>query len=177
MGLDDFVSLVICIIHWHIFYRILLMGWGQFYQLWSFILLNFIALLLHLSDQVTKTSNMNKFYTSHTKKICFDGLVYVLKICFCGYILQFAAMKDVSATETAIIYGLEPVWGAAFAWFLLGERWGPLGWIGAALVICKMISFLPNSPLSNTPWALISTAWIVYTLSIDFKIIEAGFDL
>lgn len=86
-------------------------------------------------------------------------------------------MKDVSATETAIIYGLEPVWGAAFAWFLLGERWGPLGWIGAALVICKMISFLPNSPLSNTPWALISTAWIVYTLSIDFKIIEAGFDL
>lgn len=46
-----------------------------------------------------------------------------------------AAMRDVSATETAIIYGLEPVWGAAFAWFLLGERWGTLGWIGAALVL------------------------------------------
>lgn len=45
------------------------------------------------------------------------------------------AMRDVSATEAALIYGLEPVWGATFAWFLLGERWGLLGWIGAVFVI------------------------------------------
>lgn len=51
-------------------------------------------------------------------------------------------MRDVSATETAIIYGLEPVWGAGFAWFLLGERWGSLGWIGAALVLGKGTSYL-----------------------------------
>ncbi|XP_018824708.1 uncharacterized protein LOC108994075 [Juglans regia] len=49
--------------------------------------------------------------------------------------VEVAAMHEVSATETAIIYGLEPVWGAGFAWFLLGERWGPAGWIGAALVL------------------------------------------
>ncbi|KAH7654766.1 Multidrug resistance efflux transporter EmrE domain-containing protein [Dioscorea alata] len=49
---------------------------------------------------------------------------------------EMAAMCDVSATETAIIYGLEPVWGGAFAWFLLGERWGTIEWIGAALVLC-----------------------------------------
>ncbi|KAL2518544.1 Uncharacterized protein Adt_14791 [Abeliophyllum distichum] len=49
--------------------------------------------------------------------------------------VEIAAMCDVSATETAIIYGLEPVWGAGFAWLLLGERWGISGWIGAALVI------------------------------------------
>lgn len=52
---------------------------------------------------------------------------------------QLSAMRDVSATETAIIYGLEPVWGAAFAWFLLGERWGVVGWIGAALIIGRLI--------------------------------------
>lgn len=51
------------------------------------------------------------------------------------------AMCDVSATETAIIYGLEPVWGAAFAWFLLGERWSSLGWMGAALVLGIYILF------------------------------------
>lgn len=45
------------------------------------------------------------------------------------------AMRDISATETAVIYGLEPVWGAGFAWFLLGERWGVSGWFGAALVL------------------------------------------
>ncbi|KAL2546174.1 uncharacterized protein Fot_15407 [Forsythia ovata] len=49
--------------------------------------------------------------------------------------VEIAAMCDVSATETAIIYGLEPVWGAGFAWLLLGERWGVSGWVGAALVI------------------------------------------
>ncbi|KAK3149587.1 hypothetical protein QOZ80_3AG0219510 [Eleusine coracana subsp. coracana] len=49
---------------------------------------------------------------------------------------EMVAMGDVSATETAIVYGLEPVWGAAFAWFLLGERWDNAAWIGAALVLC-----------------------------------------
>ncbi|XP_057445450.1 uncharacterized protein LOC130737651 isoform X2 [Lotus japonicus] len=53
---------------------------------------------------------------------------------FCLWI-EMSAMCDVSATETAIIYGMEPVWGAGFAWFLLGERWGPTGWIGASLVL------------------------------------------
>ncbi|KAJ6903179.1 hypothetical protein NC651_020623 [Populus alba x Populus x berolinensis] len=43
-----------------------------------------------------------------------------------------AAMCDVLATETAIIYGLEPVWGSGFTWFLLGER------MGAAPVLGKM---------------------------------------
>ncbi|KAM1608314.1 hypothetical protein FF1_020608 [Malus domestica] len=53
--------------------------------------------------------------------------------------VEMAAMRDVSATETAIIYSLEPVWGAAFAWFLLGERWGATGWVGAALVLGKVL--------------------------------------
>lgn len=44
-------------------------------------------------------------------------------------------MRDVSATETAIIYGLEPVWGAAFAWAMLGERWGMTGFVGATFII------------------------------------------
>lgn len=48
---------------------------------------------------------------------------------------EMNAMRDVSATESAIIYGMEPIWGAAFAWFLLGERWGVSGWIGAALIL------------------------------------------
>uniref|UniRef100_A0A3Q7GEN7 EamA domain-containing protein n=1 Tax=Solanum lycopersicum TaxID=4081 RepID=A0A3Q7GEN7_SOLLC len=51
-----------------------------------------------------------------------------------------AAMSNVSATETAIIYGLEPIWGAGFAWFLLGERWGLSGWIGAAFVLGGSLS-------------------------------------
>ncbi|CAL4918623.1 unnamed protein product [Urochloa decumbens] len=53
---------------------------------------------------------------------------------------EMVAMGDVSATETAIVYGLEPVWGAAFAWFLLSERWDNAEWIGAALVLCGSLT-------------------------------------
>ncbi|KAK8444351.1 hypothetical protein SEVIR_9G121900v4 [Setaria viridis] len=53
---------------------------------------------------------------------------------------EMVAMGDVSATETAIVYGLEPVWGAAFAWFLLGERWDNAALIGAALVLCGSLT-------------------------------------
>ncbi|XP_014754310.1 uncharacterized protein LOC100834566 isoform X2 [Brachypodium distachyon] len=53
---------------------------------------------------------------------------------------EMVAMTHVSATETAIVYGLEPVWGAALAWFLLGERWDTAAWIGAALVLCGSLT-------------------------------------
>jgi len=60
-----------------------------------------------------------------------------------------AAMRDVSATETAIIYGLEPVWGAAFAWVMLGERWGMTGFVGAILIIGTLATFAVTSRITN----------------------------
>uniref|UniRef100_J3MD56 EamA domain-containing protein n=2 Tax=Oryza brachyantha TaxID=4533 RepID=J3MD56_ORYBR len=61
---------------------------------------------------------------------------------------EVAAMRDVSATETAIIYGLEPVWGAAFAWAMLGERWGITGFVGALFIIAGsfMVQILGSFP-------------------------------
>lgn len=49
--------------------------------------------------------------------------------------LEIKAMKEVDATTAALTYAAEPMWGAAFAWVLLGERWGAAGWAGAALII------------------------------------------
>ncbi len=49
--------------------------------------------------------------------------------------VEMHALKDVSAPLAALIYTAEPLWGALFAWVLLGERWGPTGWAGAALII------------------------------------------
>ncbi|XP_031268967.1 uncharacterized protein LOC116127458 [Pistacia vera] len=69
--------------------------------------------------------------------------------------IEIAAMRDVSATETAIIYGLEPLWGAGFAWFLLGERWGTAGWIGAALVLggSLLVQMYGSCPPNKSPEA------------------------
>eukprot|EP00850_Spirogloea_muscicola_P012802 SM000084S23138 [mRNA] locus=s84:355470:357948:- [translate_table: standard] len=49
--------------------------------------------------------------------------------------IEVVSMHNVSATEAAMVYTLEPLWGAAFAWTLLGERWGAKGWFGAALIL------------------------------------------
>ncbi|KAH8500623.1 hypothetical protein H0E87_015746 [Populus deltoides] len=51
-----------------------------------------------------------------------------------------AAMCDVSATETAILYGLEPVWGSGFTWFLLGERMGAAPELGK--MFCPWLLFV-----------------------------------
>ncbi|GAV63118.1 EamA domain-containing protein [Cephalotus follicularis] len=64
--------------------------------------------------------------------------------------IEMTAMRDVYAAETAIIYGLEPVWGAGFAWFFLGERWGATGWIGAALVLGGSLTVQIMGSLSPT---------------------------
>lgn len=60
--------------------------------------------------------------------------------------IEFNALKAVSATEAALIYTSEPLWGAAFSWLLIGERWGPTGWVGAACVVgASVITQLGNS--------------------------------
>ena len=40
----------------------------------------------------------------------------------------------------ALIYTAEPLWGALFAWVLLGERWGSTGWIGAFLIVSSSLA-------------------------------------
>ena len=53
--------------------------------------------------------------------------------------IEMDALKEVSAPLAALIYSAEPLWGAAGAWVLLGDRWGAQGWVGAALIIGSSI--------------------------------------
>ena len=48
--------------------------------------------------------------------------------------LQALGQKDVTAENASLIYALDPVWGAAFANLLLGERLGDNGVVGAGLI-------------------------------------------
>lgn len=68
--------------------------------------------------------------------------------------MQVIALQDVSSVEAAIIYTLEPVLGAAFAYLLLGERWGPAGWCGAALIVLSSLATQiwgsPDSEIAET---------------------------
>ena len=50
-------------------------------------------------------------------------------------LLQARAQRDVSAERAAVIYALDPVYGAFFAHVLLGETLGGPGFAGAALIV------------------------------------------
>ena len=54
--------------------------------------------------------------------------------------LEFLALRNVPSTEAAIIYTLEPVLGAGMAFAFLGEKWGPTGWVGAAIIISSCLA-------------------------------------
>ena len=57
-----------------------------------------------------------------------------------GLWAEVVALQHVSSTEAAIVYCMEPVCGAAFAYVLLNERWGLNGWIGAIMIVGSCLS-------------------------------------
>ena len=54
-------------------------------------------------------------------------------------VLQTYAQRVVPAYLAALIFVLEPVFAALFAYLLLGEALGLLGWLGGALVVLAMV--------------------------------------
>lgn len=68
------------------------------------------------------------------------------QVLYCGLLttdltllMEVFALQDVSSVDAAIIYTLEPALGAGLAWALLGERLGPKGLAGAALILASSL--------------------------------------
>jgi len=57
-----------------------------------------------------------------------------------AYIGQSWAQQHLSATNTALILILEPVFSALFSWAWLNEQLGMLGWLGALCIVGGMVA-------------------------------------
>jgi len=55
-------------------------------------------------------------------------------------VIQARAQRHVPADKAAVIYAMEPVFAALFAWGLLGEFMGWRGIVGGAMVVLAMIA-------------------------------------
>jgi drug/metabolite transporter (DMT)-like permease len=66
-------------------------------------------------------------------------------------LLQVRAQRVVSAHTAALIFVLEPVFAAVFAYALLGEALGFWGWVGAALVGAAMLLSELNFSRADEP--------------------------
>ncbi|GAB4815630.1 hypothetical protein N2152v2_008086 [Parachlorella kessleri] len=56
------------------------------------------------------------------------------------FLCEVVALSLISSSEAAVIFAMEPVLGAALAYAALGERWGPLGWAGAAVITASSLA-------------------------------------
>lgn len=63
------------------------------------------------------------------------------------------------STDAAIIYTMEPVLGALWAYLFLGERWGPDGWIGAALILFSSFATQVAFPPCLSSKICVSDLW------------------
>jgi drug/metabolite transporter (DMT)-like permease len=52
-----------------------------------------------------------------------------------AFLVQTWAQRQTTATQTALIFALEPVWTAFFGYTLAGDRLGLLGWGGSAAIL------------------------------------------
>jgi drug/metabolite transporter (DMT)-like permease len=52
-----------------------------------------------------------------------------------GYLVQAWAQRRTSATRTALVFALEPVFAGIFGFALAGDRLGTLGWAGCAVIL------------------------------------------
>lgn len=55
------------------------------------------------------------------------------------FFMQTAMQRYTTATRTALVFSMEPVFAALFAYTLAGETMGTLGWFGGGLILSGMI--------------------------------------
>jgi drug/metabolite transporter (DMT)-like permease len=55
------------------------------------------------------------------------------------FFMQTAMQRFTTATRTALVFSMEPVFAALFAYMLAGETMGTLGWLGGGLILAGMI--------------------------------------
>ena len=56
-----------------------------------------------------------------------------------GFLVQTWVQKRSSATRTALVFALEPVWAAVFGFALAGDRLGVLGFGGCAVIMAGIV--------------------------------------
>ncbi len=56
-----------------------------------------------------------------------------------GFLVQTWAQQLTSATRTALVFTLEPVWAALFGYTLAGDRLGARGWVGCVVIMAGIV--------------------------------------
>jgi drug/metabolite transporter (DMT)-like permease len=80
-------------------------------------------------------------------------LVCALFASIFAFLVQTAMQRHISPANTALIFCLEPVFAAAYAYLAAGERLTATGWFGAGLILAGMLiaELLPEPAAGREP--------------------------
>jgi hypothetical protein len=102
------------------------------------------GILAYASQEGTDIANYISTIASQTSSGSLDvstlfppfGAVLWTGLVTCGYTIyaQSFGQSRVNPTDANLIYTIQPIFTALFAWALLGESLGPAGYIGGALI-------------------------------------------
>jgi drug/metabolite transporter (DMT)-like permease len=56
-----------------------------------------------------------------------------------AFLAQTWAQRRATATQTALVFSLEPVWAAFFGLTLAGDRLGAVGWLGCVVIMAGIV--------------------------------------
>ena len=62
-----------------------------------------------------------------------------------AYLIQAWAQRRISATRIALLFSLETVFAGLFGYLLAGDRLGPVGWSGCALILAGIVLAEPGA--------------------------------
>jgi len=83
------------------------------------------------------------FVTHNLPEVNINNLILLLYLALFGtiytFLMQTAMQRYTTATRTALVFSLEPVFAALFAFLIAGEILSSSGWIGGFLIICGML--------------------------------------
>ncbi len=65
-----------------------------------------------------------------------------------GFLVQTWAQSRTSATRTALVFTLEPVWAAIFGFSLAGDRLGAASWLGCLAIMAGIVLAEPAAASS-----------------------------
>eukprot|EP00957_Ditylum_brightwellii_P135656 10344898-Ditylum_brightwellii.AAC.1 len=95
--------------------------------------------------------------------------------------METCALKTLSAAETTLLFSTEPLWGAAFAAIVVGERFGFSSAMGAALILggCIYSNLKSSKTVETDTFASLSTETHISSESIEIihEQEESQFDL
>jgi drug/metabolite transporter (DMT)-like permease len=89
----------------------------------------FVAMLLESPEMASFTPTPMLLMGLSVTGVCATG----------AFAIQMWAQKIVPAQRVALIFSLEPAYAAWLAWYFLGERLGPGGWIGSVLILTAVL--------------------------------------